>query len=323
MKIKHIFVCLLAVGLIVASFGIEASAKPFRVALILPSSINDSEWSQSLYESFQAIQNEMGKENFQFVYSENMWSVSDATAAIRDYASEGIDLIIAHSGSFGASLIEVAPDFPKNSFAWGTANDVFADQGIKNIFAYNAMAQEGGYVNGAIAARLSQSKILGMVNPIEVSDCKAYVDGFKAGAKSVDPQIKVKPVWTGSFSDVALASETAQALIKDGADVLTGTSEMCMGALGVAKQKGVLWFGARVDPSRVAPDNVICSMVYDWTVAFKPMIKAIQGGTRGGKVFNLTLANKGITMVLNQQAVDQVLVGNTVSAIIDGKIKID
>ncbi|HDL64287.1 MAG TPA: BMP family ABC transporter substrate-binding protein [Proteobacteria bacterium] len=323
MKLKSLVVALITLALVTSGFISRAEAKPFRVAVILPSAINDTEWSQSLYEAFLSIQNEMGKENFQFVYSENMWSVSDATAAIRDYASEGYDLVIGHGGQYGTCLIEVAPSFPKLSFAWGTINDTLTDQGIKNVFAYDARAEQGGYVNGVIAARLSRSKILGMVNPMEISDCKAYVDGFTAGAKSIDPKIKVKPVWTGSYSDVALASETAQALIKDGADVLSGTSQMCVGAIGVARDKGVLWFGARVDPSRLAPDNVICSMVYDWTVAFKPMIKAIQGGTRGGKIFELTLANKGITMVLNQQAVDRVLVGNTVSAIIDGKIKVE
>jgi len=323
MKLRIFVVSLIALALVTTGFISRAEAKPFRLAVILPSSINDTEWSQSLYEAFLAIQEEMGKDKFQFVYSENMWSVSDATAAIRDYASEGYDLVIGHGGQYGTCLIEVAPNFPKLSFAWGTINDTLVDQGIKNVFAYDARAEQGGYVNGVIAAKLSQSKILGMVNPMEISDCKAYVEGFTAGAKSVDPKVQIKPVWTGSYSDVALASETAQTLIKGGADVLSGTSQMCVGAIGVARDKGALWFGARVDPSRIAPDNVICSMVYDWTVAFKPMIKAIQGGTVGGELFELTLANKGITMVVNQPALDQILVGNTVSAIIDGKIKVE
>ena len=322
MKLRIFIVSMISLALLSTGLISGAEAKPFRLAVILPSSINDTEWSQSLYEAFMAIQDEMGKDKFQFVYSENMWSVADATAAIRDYASEGYDLVIGHGGQYGTCLIEVAPSFPKLSFAWGTINDTLTDQGINNVFAYDARAEQGGYVNGVIAAKLSESKILGLVNPMEISDCKAYVDGFTAGAKSIDPNVKVKPVWTGSYSDVALASETAQTLIKDGADVLSGTSQMCVGAIGVARDKGALWFGARVDPSRIAPDNVICSMVYDWTVVFKPMIKAIQSGTSGGKLFELTLANNGISMVLNQLAVDKVLAGNTVQAIIDGKIKI-
>jgi basic membrane protein A len=101
----------------------------------MPSAINDFAWSQSMYEALLTIQKEMGKENFEFVYSENMFVVADAAAAIRDYASEGYDLVIAHGSQYGASLSDIAPDFPDTSFAWGSTANVFADLGITNIFA--------------------------------------------------------------------------------------------------------------------------------------------------------------------------------------------
>ena len=81
------------------------------------------------------VQEEMGAENFEFVYSEGMFVVDDAAAAIRDYASQGYDLVIAHGSQYGSSLQEIAPDFPETSFAWGTTVDTF---GQPNIFAYEA-----------------------------------------------------------------------------------------------------------------------------------------------------------------------------------------
>ena len=125
------------------------------------------------------IQEEMGgPDKFEFVYSENMFVVDDAAAAIRDYATQGYDLVIAHGSQYGSSLQEIAPDFPETSFAWGTTVDTF---GQPNIFAYEAASQEGGYVNGVLAATLSNSKVIGVVGPIETGDAKLYVDGFKAG----------------------------------------------------------------------------------------------------------------------------------------------
>ena len=56
-------------------------------------------------------------------------------------------------------------EFPETTFAWGTASDTF---GLSNVYAYDAAAEEGGYVQGALAALLSTSNVIGVVGPIEV-----------------------------------------------------------------------------------------------------------------------------------------------------------
>jgi len=310
---------LLLVGVLVLAVGFGVVAEPFRVAVVMPSSISDLAFSQSMYDALLTIQNRMGAENFEFSYSEGMFIVSDAAAALRDYASEGYDLVIAHGSQYGSSLVEIAPDFPNTGFAWGTTVDTFADQGISNVFAYEARSEEGGYVNGVLAAQLSKTDIIGVVGPIETGDAKLYVEGFKAGVLATKPDAEVKVVWTGSFSDVALASESAETLINAGADVLTGTAQMVVGAVGVARQRGALWFGTQADQTSLAPEIVAANQVYDWTVTLEPIIAMIQEGTMGGTAFALTLANGGLQISVNAQA----LVGPTINAIIDGTIEID
>ncbi|GAI74323.1 unnamed protein product, partial [marine sediment metagenome] len=232
---------------------------------------------------------------------ESMFVVADAAAAIRDYASEGYDLVIAHGSQYGSSLVEIAPDFPNTSFAWGTSVNTFSDQGITNIFAYEARSEEGGYVSGVLAAKLSQTGIIGVIGPIETGDAKLYVDGFKVGVLATNPDAQVNVNWTGSFSDVALASEAAQTHINVGADILTGTAQMVVGAIGVARQRGVLWFGTQADQTSLAPEIVVANQVYDWTVALKPMIQLVREGTMGGNIYVLTLANGGLKIVVNQE----------------------
>ena len=94
-------------------------------------------------------------ENFEFDFSEGMFVVDDAASALRDYASQGYNLVIAHGSQYGGSLQEIAPDFPETSFAWGTTVDTFTEQGINNVYAYEARSEQGGYVNGVIAASLT------------------------------------------------------------------------------------------------------------------------------------------------------------------------
>jgi len=303
---------------------IEEAAEPFRVAVVMPSAINDVAFSQSMDDALLYVQEEMGgAEAFEFVYSENMFVVDDAAAAIRDYATQGYDLVIAHGSQYGSSLQEIAPDFPDTSFAWGTTLDTF---GEPNIFAYEAASQEGGYVNGVLAASLSTSKKIGVIGPIETGDAKLYVDGFKVGAEATDPTLEVSVNWTGSFSDVALASEAATTHIANGADVLTGSAQMVVGAIGKAQESDVLWFGTQSNQTSLAPSIVVASQVYHWEGVLNEMITLIKAGTLGGKSFTLTLANGGEVIEFNPDYAlsddAKALAESTVQGIIDGTITI-
>jgi basic membrane protein A len=298
--------------------------EPFRVAVVMPSAINDLAFSQSMYDALMRIQEEMGgPDNFEIVYSENMFVVDDAAAAIRDYATQGFNLVIAHGSQYGSSLQEIAPDFPETSFAWGTTVDTF-DQ--PNIFAYEAASQEGGYVNGVIAASLSESGIMGVIGPIETGDAKLYVDGFAAGATATNPEITVNVNYIGSFSDVALASEAATTHIAAGADMMTGSAQMVVGAIGKAEESDVLWFGTQSNQSSLAPTIVVASQVYHWEVALREMIALIQEGTLGGQSFTANLANGGEVIEFNPDyelpADVQALAEATIQGIIDGSIEI-
>jgi hypothetical protein len=95
MKLKSLVVVLVAFALVMTGLTSGAEAKPFRVAVVMPSTVNDYGWCQSLYEALVEIQKEMGKDNFEFTYSELLFMLDDADAAIRDYASQGYDLIIS------------------------------------------------------------------------------------------------------------------------------------------------------------------------------------------------------------------------------------
>lgn len=301
-----------------------APAEPFRVAVIMPSAINDLAFSQSMYDALVRIQEEMGgPDAFEFVYSDGMFNVDDAAAAIRDYATQGYDLVIAHGSQYGSSLQEIAPDFPETSFAWGTTADTF---GLPNIFAYEAASQEGGYVNGVLAATLSASKVIGVVGPIEVGDAKLYVDGFKAGVAAVNPDVKVNVNYIGSFSDVALASEAATTHIAAGADVLTGTAQMVVGAIGKAEEANALWFGTQSNQTSLAPSIVVSSQVYHWEVALSEIIGLINSGTLGGQSFKANLANGGEVVEFNPDYAlpddAKALAESTVQGIIDGTITI-
>ncbi len=324
-KFTILMAMLLVLAAAIPAFsGAGAQDDPFRVAVVMPSTVSDLAFSQSMYDALAAIQEEMGEDAFEFDYSENMFVVEDAATALRDYASEGYDLVIAHGSQYGSSLAEIAPDFPDTAFAHGTTVETFADEGITNVYAYEARSEEGGFVLGVMAAMLTESDVIGVVGPIETGDAKLYVDGFKAGVMWEDEGIEVLVNYIQSFSDVALAAAAAEAMLDEDADILTGTAQMVPGAVNKAQEAGALWFGTQANQTSLAPDIVVASQVYDWTVALNPIIEDVLAGEIEGTAFALTLENEGLVIEFNEDfELDEDVMAageEVIAAIVDGEI---
>ena len=286
-------VVLILTAFCVLPAGVMAAGKMLKIAIVAPSASNDLAFTQSIVDGINAVKKERP---IDLAVTDGTFVVEDAAAAIRDYAKQGYDLVIAHGSQYGGSLKEIAKDFPKTAFAWGTSADTF---GLPNVSSYEAASDEGGFVMGMMAAALSKKGSIGVVGPIEVGDAKLFVDGFVAGAKAQNPKIKANVNYIGSFSDVALAAEAARAHMAVGADVLTGTAQMVVGAIGAARSKGVAWFGTQADQTELAPEIVVACQVYKWEVILRQILADMDNGILGGKKYAITLANDGLMIEFN------------------------
>jgi len=263
----------------------------FRIAIVAPSASNDLAFTQSIVDGVAALTG-VSEVNV----TDGTFIVDDAAAAIRAYAGEGYDLVIAHGSQYGGSLQEIAADFPNVAFAWGTSSDTF---GLPNVSAYTAASDQGGYVMGAMAASMTSTGIIGVVGPIAVGDAKLYVDGFVNGATESVTGITVNVNYIESFSDVALAAEAAQGHVANGADILTGTAQMVVGATGVAAEHGARWFGTQSNQTSLGADIVVASQVYKWEVVLQGVVDGVKGGDLGGESHTITLENGGLVIEFN------------------------
>lgn len=153
---------------------------------------------------------------------------------------------------------------------------------------------------GVMAAGLTESGTVGIVGPVEVGDAKLYVDGFAAGVTATDPSIDVNTNYIGSFSDVALASEAAESFVSVGADVMTGTAQMTVGAIGVAAENSIPWFGTQSNQSSVAPDVVVASQVYRWEVVLQGLVDQVAAGQIESEIYEINLENGGLIIEFNE-----------------------
>ena len=82
----------------------EDDAYQAKVALCLVTTVNDGAWSQLAYD---AVMKAKDTYNISVKYTENI-KPTEMEAVFTDYASQGYDLIIGHSFSFGDAALAVA-----------------------------------------------------------------------------------------------------------------------------------------------------------------------------------------------------------------------
>jgi len=309
--------------LIIAMFAMlvpsVSAGEKVKIALVIPSTIDDLAWSQAMYEGVKGAQAELGKDVVSFEVSERLWNAVDAGAAIRQYAMKGFNLIIAHGAQYQSLLTEIAPDFPKTSFAYGTGFNAPE----KNIFAYDPHAQEGAYLLGILAGYTTKTGIIGLVGPIEAGDAIKYNKGFVQGAKSVKDDIEVRVAYTGSFGDLVAAGEIARTHIKAGADILTGTAQQTVGAINVvAQKKGLYWLSSDMDQKSIAPETVLAAQAYNFKQVVMEMIESRAKGVYGGKHIELSLKNGGLQMIFNEKLMGDIPAGAR-KAVMAAKTKIE
>ena len=73
---------------------------------------------------------------------------------------------------------------------------------------------------GVIAALATQTNKIGVIGGADASEIKRGHEGFKAGAKSINPDIEIQEVYTGDWTDTAGAKEAAIGMYDAGVDVI-------------------------------------------------------------------------------------------------------
>jgi basic membrane protein A len=290
---------LVALGAVLFAFhALAAPSSKVKIALIVESTVDDKGWCQAMHDAIKAVQKKYGPALIEYSYSEKMKPV-DAGSAARQYASSGYDIVVTHGAQYKNLVLEMAEEFPKTTFAFGTSAEV----GPKNVFTYMPESEQTGYLNGLIAGLVTKTNIIGLVGPVDGGDAARYDRGFVLGVKAVNDKAEVKVAHTGSFGDFVKAGELAQTHIKAGADVLTGSSQQALGALQAVatfKDKPIWWVGQ--DTAQLAiPESakVIAAASYDYAAVIEQLIAKRQAGILGGENLPLTFQNGGFVYKFN------------------------
>ena len=233
-----------------------ADHSQYKVALVLPGTINDEGWNATAYRGLE-LTKEAG---FETAYSENV-KTSDYEAVYRGYASKGYNLIIGHGFNFLDPAKAVAADFPQTMFAV-TSTVEYADP---NVFAIDTNSSDAGFLAGVLAAKMTKTKVVAVPCGLEIPGIIRYATGFKQGVEYVNPEIKVLSSYTGSSSDTAQLKELTAAMVKQGADIIAPNADQAgLGAFEYVKEhKDLRIIGVYGDQKALAPDQILTSAIID------------------------------------------------------------
>ncbi|MBU1866160.1 MAG: PhnD/SsuA/transferrin family substrate-binding protein, partial [Actinobacteria bacterium] len=164
---------------------------------------------------------------------------------------------------------------------------------------------EGGFIAGAMAASLTASGVVGVVGGREdVPPVVKFVNGYEAGAKYINPDIRVLSVYNESFGDPAKGASDAAQFMGEGADVIFGAGGPTgSGGVKAAAEAGAWGIGVDQDEyfttfaGGTAPGSeylATSAMKRVDLAVFRNIAAAIDGSFAGG-MYVLTAANDGIT----------------------------
>lgn len=272
--------------------GSTGDIKKFKVALLTPTEVNDSGWSALAYEGLMGIKEGPGAEVNNVVAA----SPQERRDAMRGYAQQGYNLVIGHGYEYNQDGIEIGKDFPNTVFVSSSG-----DKTAANVGTFRFYLEQGMYLLGMAAAKMSKSGVIGMVGGPEVPSIDSTFLGFESGAKSVRPDIKVLKAYTGSNDDVNKAKQQTLAFIDQGADFIIHQANAAAGGVFEAcKERKVLAFGTNSDQQSAAPDTVLASAVIIARPAFMALAEDVRDGKYKGEVRLVGMDSGAVGIVWNE-----------------------
>ena len=269
------------------------SAKPFRVGLLTPGSINDGGWNALAWEGVQRIKSELGAE----ISHQETKTPAEMTEGFRAFGRSGFDLAFGHGFEYQEPAKTAGAQYPNTIFVTTSGSTI-----AKNVAPMRFQIEEATYVLGVIAARESKTGKAGLVGGINVPSIASSFLAFKAGAQSVNPKFEVKEVYTGNFDDLGAAKLATLSLINAGADyVFHQANEAGRGVFQACTERKIRCFGANADQSELAPDSIVASAVVDVPSAYLAMARTVREGKFKPEIQHFGMNQGTIGIVWNEK----------------------
>jgi basic membrane protein A len=252
---------------------VKAEAKEeLKAAFIYVGPVGDLGWSWEHDRGRKMLESEFGGK-VKTAYIESVPEGPDAARVIRQYAQQGFKVIFATSFGYMDPMLEVSRDFP----------DVYFEHcsGFKtapNMSTYFGRMYQPRYLSGIVAGKMTRSNIIGYAAAFPIPEVIRGINAFTLGARSVNPKVQVRVVWTRTWFDPVKEREAAVALLDAGADIIAQHQDTTE-PQKAAKERDLLSIGYDSDMRGFVGDSVLTSPIWNWGSYYVNTVEAILNGT--------------------------------------------
>lgn len=264
----------------------------------------ESSWNQVLDSALRGTEEDL---NIEYTYSD--WvSIPDAESVLESYVQDGYEVFFLHSWYPDATKA-IGERYPQVTILGGGGGSELKylypppEEAPPNIGHYDNWAEEGSYMAGMLAAKMSTTGKLGLIGLFPVGDENAMLNGYIMGAKDANPDIEISLLWIFDWANPAKQRESAIAFIEAGCDVIFATE---VGAEGECEDRGVYMITTATDRYELAPEAILTSVLWNLTTTVKDVIEGHKTGTFEGKEYIYELAQGGISLAPYHSLEDEV-----------------
>lgn len=252
---------LVIASLVLTACG-EEEAKGLKVGFVTDvGEVDDRSFNQASWEALQQAEDELGAE-IKYIETKDSKDYEDN---ISQFADEDYDVIVTSGFGLGAATAKMAGEYPDVKFI-GTDQWDCAGGELPNCTGLVFHEDHSGYLAGVLAALLTKTGTIAAVLGTDlVPPVVAFKEGYEAGAKATNPDIKIISTYHPGGIDVAFVdpewgAATAAQAIDQGADVIFGAGgKTGNGALEETATREGLWcIGVDVDQWETVPGAHAC-----------------------------------------------------------------
>ncbi len=281
--------------------GAKSETKKLKVGMATDvGGVNDESFNASAYRGLKKAESDLGAE----VKVLESKQEADYDTNLSTLVRGGNDLTWGIGFAMANAIDKAAKDNPDKKF--GIVDFAYFDNNGQNITPKNVVCvtfkeEEGSFLMGVIAAKMTKTKTVGFLGGVEIDLIKKFEYGFRAGVAAVDPGIKVLSGYAASFTDSAKGKALSNSMYSQGADVIYhasgGTGKgLFESAVENSKSDKKVWaIGVDSDQYKLAPDNTLSSMIKSVDNAVFDISKRLANNEwKGGQVVVYGLKEGGI-----------------------------
>ncbi|GAA2487121.1 BMP family ABC transporter substrate-binding protein [Streptomyces gobitricini] len=269
----------------------------------------DQSFNDAAYAGLEKAEKELGVKGTEAEPSEGEGD-PDKVQRLTELARSGNNPVIGVGFAYGPAVAEVAPKFPKTTF--GLVDDT--SKTGKNIANLVFNEEQGSYLAGVAAAKVTKTNTVGFIGGVEIPLIKKFEAGFVQGVKDTNKNVNVKvqyltqPPDFGGFSKPDLGKAAAQGQIDAGADVIYAAAGLAGAGSIEAAAKAKKW-AIGVDSDQYSQkglaaykDYILTSVTKDVSGAVFNLIKSVQEGKPQNGEIRYGLEEDGVGLARSNPA---------------------